>query len=716
MNLSAARLALLGSRSSVGRLLGIGAGVALGVAAFLLLWGAGGGLEQREQRAAWLYTSGTEADAATRSGVLEPGAALWVRSTDYHRGVPILRRDVAAGPDASATLPGGGALPAAGSYYASPALAELIAAAPPAELGARYGVLAGTLPASALPGPDALVVVKGVTPERAAALAHPTVVTELDAEPAVRGGSYRTVMLIGGVAVFFPVLLLVGITTRLGAAARAERFATLRLIGATPGALARLAAWEMGAVALAGGVVGALLAWALRPVASLMPVAEGRLYAADLGVSPAIAALTVVSVAGVAAAAAAWRIHRDGIGPLGAARQRRERLPKAWRILPLVAGLAVMAVATLGSDALPDTALQVLPFAGFVLTTVGIAVVGPWLTLLAGRALERRAESAAGTIAGGRIRATPAATFRSVSGMVVAVFTVSVFAGGASSVDQGTTPDTGPGHAPVSSVFAGIAPGAATPDALRTAASGAQRLIVAYGPAEREFLAVSADDARALGLPVDSGARYLRFDAWPFLEPKPEAPATPSPLRSLRGLEPSMAFALTDGTPAGLERARTALDVSGLTTVVALTRSDIADLGLRGVVGNLARLAYLGVFVAILVAGVSLAVSTAAAMLDRRRVLGLMRLMGMPPKVLRRVIAYETAVPLAAVLLLSSAAGFGVAWLILEGLTRGQLSMGFPDPVFFATLAVGLALTAAATAGAASLVRQGTGTTATRFE
>ncbi|MDX6739137.1 FtsX-like permease family protein [Actinocorallia sp. A-T 12471] len=712
MNLSAARLALLGSRSSLGRLLGIGAGVALGVAAFLLLWGAGDGLADRVHRTGWLYTWGVEGPRP-----LTQGESLWALTTDYHEGDAIVRRDIAAGPGATATVPGVGALPEPGAYYASQAFADLVAKTPPAELGDRYGVFAGTLPPSVLSGPDALVVVKGSEPDAVARLDTANVITDLQEDAAQSSSSYRTIMLIGGIAVFFPVLLLVGIATSLGAAARAESFATLRLIGATPGALARLAAWEMGAVALAGGVLGTLLAWALRPVAALVPLGDGRLYAADLAVSPVTAALTVVAVAVIAAGAAAWRIHRTGVGPLGATRQRRERVPTAWRALPLVGGLAAMAAATLWTDALPDSAIQPLLLGGFGLTTAGIAIVGPWLTLCAGRLLERRARGAAGVIAGGRVRATPSATFRSVSGMVVAVFTVSVFAGAASSVDRITTPDTGPGLSPLNSVFAYIPDGAATPEALRAAASGAQRLVVAYGPPERDFVAVSAADARALGLPVPDGARFVRFNPMPFTEAAPEEPATTEPTPGLRGLDPAMAFALTDGTQTGQELARTALDTSGLTAGPALSRADLADLGLRGTIGNLAKLAYLGVFVAILIAGVSLAVSTAAAMLDRRRVLGLMRLMGMAPKVLRRVIAYETAVPLASVVLLSAAAGFGVAWLILEGLGKKEgLTMGAPDPVFFLTLGVGLALTAAATAAAASLVTGRTGLATTRFE
>jgi hypothetical protein len=71
----------------------------------------------------------------------------------------------------------------------------------------------------------------------------------------------------------------------------------------------------------------------------------------------------------------------------------------------------------------------------------------------------------------------------------------------------------------------------------------------------------------------------------------------------------------------------------------------------------LSALACIGVFVAVVNAGISLAVSTAAAILDRKRMSGLMRLMGIPVSVLPRVIVREATVPLLAVLLLSVGVG-----------------------------------------------------------
>ena len=64
MNASVVRLAVIGSRASWGRLLGITAGVAVGVTLALLLGGAYQGLSARDARSSWMSASGTTWSAA----------------------------------------------------------------------------------------------------------------------------------------------------------------------------------------------------------------------------------------------------------------------------------------------------------------------------------------------------------------------------------------------------------------------------------------------------------------------------------------------------------------------------------------------------------------------------------------------------------------------------------------------------------------------------
>ena len=129
----------------------------------------------------------------------------------------------------------------------------------------------------------------------------------------------------------------------------------------------------------------------------------------------------------------------------------------------------------------------------------------------------------------------------------------------------------------------------------------------------------------------------------------------------------------------------------------------------------MAALAYIGVFVAVVIAGISLAVSTVAAILDRKRVLGLMRLIGTLVSVLRKVIVQEAAVPLLAVLLLSVGLGFLVAWLMITSFGGGR-TVTWPSMEYYAALLLSLLLALGAVAATFGLIRPNTALTATRFE
>ena len=107
--------------------------------------------------------------------------------------------------------------------------------------------------------------------------------------------------------------------------------------------------------------------------------------------------------------------------------------------------------------------------------------------------------------------------------------------------------------------------------------------------------------------------------------------------------------------------------------------------------------------------------AAAAAVIDRRRVLGLMRLIGMPLSALRGVVVREAAVPLAAVLLLSAGLGFCVAWLLVTGLDDSR-TVSWPGPAYLAALGASLLLALVAIAAACGMLRTNTAITTTRFE
>ena len=743
MNPGLLKLAVVGSRSAYGRVAGIAGGVAVGVCLLLLLWGGANGLSARDDRGAWLRETGLPSVAApltddpTASAPATPvpltadTVLMEANPVEVFRDRLINRRDVAALEATTVKIPGIGSPPEPGSYFASPALQRLIESTPRDELGDRFGTFAGTIDDAALPGPDSLVIVTGAAEAHLRQNGRAFLVSDFTTNP--YGGSaaaYNTVLSIGAIAVFFPVLLLISIVTGLGAAQRRERFATLRLIGASPQAISGIAAVETAVPSLIGAVLGVVLAAVLRPAAAQIPVNGSRMFAADLTPGWAVTAAVVAVVVTASAFVAAHRTAHAGIGPLGVTRAVHEKTPTMWRSVPLPAGLAAMITAVLMIRVMAvrlPWLESLLLVGGFVLVLVGIVVIGPWLTRLVSRLGLRRAQSAAGVIAASRIQKTPVATFRSVSGLVIAVFVVSVFAGGSSIVESTQAPPVRPGLLQPTSLHATVAAGH-TPgqvaDAVRAARElpGIRNATIGYGPAalsERDAgpeIYLRAADAPGLGFEDIPATETVAVDS-SFLQYWTTQPLalTPAPAATLDGMVPVVIVLGTDGTPEAMDRGRTALNGSGVTAIPATARLDLQLQSSTRLIQGLAVLAYLGMFVAIAIAGLSLAVATASAILDRKRVLGLMRLMGMPVSVLRRVITREAAVPLLTVVLLSVGLGFLVAWLMVAFIDD-TYRVTWPAPEYFLALGLSLVLALGAVIATFSLIRSNTAVTATRFE
>lgn len=700
------RLALLGSRGGWGRPAGVVLGTALGMAMLVLLLGAFHGLGQREARSAWLNTLGVPLADRAALGL------LMVRGLDHFGALVIRRMDVAQGAQPGPAIPGVGKAPDPGTFVASPALATLIAAHPNEQLADRYGELVGLIDTWALLGPDALAVVVGQSPQELAAYGPSRIVDAFEGRPASDSASVRVVMLIGAVGLFFPVVVFVAITTRLGEAQRRENLATLRLIGASRIQLALMSAAEMLMLCGCGAALGIGIAALLRPIAAQVPLNGGRFFADDLALDPLLLLVMwagLVLLAGIAAFGIAWR---SGPGPLGASRQQCETPPRLRRAVPLVLGLGALAA----SAALGDAQGAML-VAGFTLCAVGIVTIGPLLTLWASRLAARWAATAAGVIAANRLCNAPVAIFRAVSGLVIAVFMVSVFTSVAGGVLAGMRIADTPGRLPADALLAVLPEGASAADLAR---SGLAPLAIAYraqgSDAGSGMAVIAAADAAIFGLEPISGHDWLAFPVAAYIAAgaQPDTVLVPVGWQADSVPVPGLAVIRTDGSLAGMEGARTRMHSMGLSGYGPLARADFAQAGANRLLAELAFVAHIGVLVSMLIAGCSLSVSTLAAMLDRKRILGLLRIMGMSPGQMRGVVIYEAALPLGAVLLFSGAMGFLVAQLIAGSLSDSIVAAP-PDMTYMVVVAGGLAMALALVASSFPLVQR-LGATVTRFE
>ncbi|WP_051653641.1 FtsX-like permease family protein [Kitasatospora cheerisanensis] len=359
------RLAVSGGREALVRLAITAGAVAIGVGLLLTTLAAINGVHAQNDRNAWFNTpfvhsvaapSGTSASGggtsasgggAGASGAGAAGGAVsadreaagtggldpmwWLTRRDTVDGQELGRVDVAlTGPRAD-LAPGVPRMPGPGEYYLSPALARMVDERPPAELGDRFpGHRIGILGPEALPAPDSLVALVGRTPQeltaqRGAALVDRVATTSpdrcADCVVGIKSNGVDLILTVVSGALVFPVLILIGTATRLNAARREQRFAAMRLVGATPRQVSVVSAAEAAVAAVAGVAVGFLPFLALRSTVARARLTGSRFFPSDLSLTPLQILGVAVGVPLAAAVAARIALRRVQISPLGVTRR-----------------------------------------------------------------------------------------------------------------------------------------------------------------------------------------------------------------------------------------------------------------------------------------------------------------------------------------------------------------------------------------------------------
>jgi hypothetical protein len=437
------RLTISGGRDAIIRLFTLAIAVGLGVGLLLTALSAMNAVSAQNDRHAWMFTGTSHEPAGHAPAGTDP--LWWSISSDEFGGQLVVRVDVAATGPTSPVPPGLARDPAPGHYYASPALARLLRGTPADELADRYpGRLAGTIGEAALPSPDSLDIIIGHTPAQMArtpdAIAVTTIATKppgprvqnrngLNTSPPDQGVGASGVDLIFSVvalALLTPVLIFIATATRLSAARREQRFAAMRLVGAKPGQISVIAAVESVMAAIAGVAVGFGLFFLLRIPLSAVRFTGERFFLSDLSLSRADVLLVAIGVPVAAALVARRALRRVSISPLGVTRRVTPKPPRAWRALPLLAGLAELGFFVVhGHPPTVGGQIQVL-VPGALLIMIGLVIAGPWLTMTGARILAHRTSRPGGLIAARRLADDPKAAFRAVSGLVLALFITTV--------------------------------------------------------------------------------------------------------------------------------------------------------------------------------------------------------------------------------------------------------------------------------------------------
>jgi hypothetical protein len=733
------RLTVAGGREALVRLILTAVAVTLGTGLLLASLAGVNAVNAQNARYAWLatgYVRGTLATAST------PDPLLGMITTDLFKGKNITRVDVAGTGPRSPVTPGIPHLPGPGQYYASPALARLLRSTPADQLADRYpGRLVGTIAAVALPAPNALILVVGHTADQmahqgAVRVAHINTVApnHCDTCPSdigINANGMDLILAIVAGALLFPILILIGSATRLSAARREQRFAAMRLVGATPRQISVISAVESSVGAVIGVGAGFALFYVVRSSIARIPFTGAPFYPSDLSLRPLEMLLVAFGVPLAAAIVALLALRRVQISPLGVTRRATPPPPSPWRLVLLVLGIAELGYFLWGAhpDTGPGQVAVYLP--GFLIIMTGLVVAGPWFTMVGARVMARRTQRPDVLVAARRLADNPKAGFRAISGLVLALFVTTaavavitaVVANAGTPAGGTSTPtmvkefglDFGPEHGSGSAPPVGIVPASEVTELMSI--PGVRGVLLIRSDPEisndrfqpRPGLVSCADLAR---MPSQgrcpAGATVVKVT--PDLLRSSDAgvlwPAATIAASRLDRLPVQSLVVTTNGSAQAQERARTVLERSDPGQDAPYTIGERERQSARQIL-QYQQLAEVVILVSLLIAGCSLAVTVAGGLNERKRPFSLLRLAGVPLAVLRRVVALESVVPLLA----SAVVSIGAALLAAQLFLRSQLHYSL-EPLgmeYYVVVVLGIAASLAIIASMLPLLDRITG-------
>ena len=341
--------------------------------------------------------------------------------------------------------------PGPGEYYLSKALADAVAKHPEDNILARFGKntkYLGVIPSEYTASPDALMIVRGASAEE---VAESDAFTKSQGQPSYFADVYRTdanglksdakigpvaviVFSVGGTILLFPIVIFVSVATQLGAAQREKRYAALRLIGATKRQVGLILMLESLLASVVGVIIGLGAFWLLQAPLQDFKMDGMRFNPGDLALTGTQYALIIGLTLGLTMFVNWRRMRRAQISPLGVSRSvEKVKKLRAWRALVPALGIAFFAwlsskpgrdwLAANKESALPS----VLLMAALLLVMFGLILAGGWLTNKLSLLAARWANNASMLIAGKRTAVHSRTIFRSVSGVVLALFAGSFY-------------------------------------------------------------------------------------------------------------------------------------------------------------------------------------------------------------------------------------------------------------------------------------------------
>lgn len=604
--------------------------------------------------------------------------------------------------------------PRPGEYYLSKALADAVAEYPEDNILARFGKntkYLGVIPSEYTASPDALMIVRGASAEE---VAESDAFTKSQGQPSYFANVYRTdanglksdakidpvaviVFGVGGTILLFPIVIFVSVATQLGAAQREKRYAALRLIGATKRQVGRVLMLESLLASVVGVIIGLGAFWLLQAPLQDFKMDNMRFNPSDLAITGTQYALIIGLTLGLTMFVNWRRMRRAQISPLGVSRSvEKVKKLRAWRALVPALGIAFFAWLSSkpGRDWLDANKESAIPMllltAALLLVMFGLILAGGWLTNKLSLLAARWANNGSMLIAGKRTAVHSRTVFRSVSGVVLALFAGSFYltaTSGIEGLNAQAIKDNG---------FSQLKRGTAIVIGRSLPGGMAEQLqkksyitsVATIYPREDGDAIRCQDLAKYTEHTCPNNARPDQFALLNFDAPVVKNVSLIGDKVDTNGVKEYLVTLKPDND---IEKLRTLVTAKAnqYDLTYAVSGTDSKKPHINPTIREFADLAYVGIGVTLFVAVASLIVSTIGGLMERRRSLYTLRLSGMRLAQLKRLVMVESVAPLLTTSILSC--GFGVWTGAVFTSTFSTTLKPVLTPTYFAIVGIGLA-------------------------
>ena len=604
--------------------------------------------------------------------------------------------------------------PRPGEYYLSKALADAVAKHPEDNILARFGKntkYLGVIPSEYTASPDALMIVRGASAEE---VAESDAFTKSQGQPSYFADVYRTdanglksdakidpiaviVFGVGGTILLFPIVIFVSVATQLGAAQREKRYAALRLIGATKRQVGRVLMLESLLASVVGVLIGLGAFWLLQAPLQDFKMDGMRFNPSDLALTGTQYALIIGLTLGLTMFVNLRRMRRAQISPLGVSRSvEKVKKLRAWRALVPALGIAFFAWLSSkpGRDWLDANKESAMPLVllttALLLVMFGLILAGGWLTNKLSLLTARWANNGSMLIAGKRTAVHSRTVFRSVSGVVLALFAGSFYltaTSGIEGLNAQAVKDNG---------FSQLKRGTAIVIGRSLPGDMAEQLqqksyitsVATIYPREDGDAIRCQDLAKYTEHTCLNNARPDQFALLNFDKPVVKNVSLINDKVDTNGVKEYLVTLKSDND---IEKLRTLVTAKAnqYDLTYAVSGTDSKKPHINPTIREFADLAYVGIGVTLFVAVASLIVSTIGGLMERRRSLYTLRLGGMRLAQLKRLVMVESVAPLLITSVLSC--GIGVWTGAVFTSTFSTTLKPVLTPTYFAIVGIGLA-------------------------